>query len=64
VATRLSWARLDAQHGLAYYLRGLAKASKGDTAGGDADIAKGKQLDPNLDKLFTQPARKIIIRRT
>jgi hypothetical protein len=33
-----------------YDRRGLAKRAKGDTAGGDADIAKAKQLDPRLGK--------------
>jgi tetratricopeptide (TPR) repeat protein len=33
-----------------YYQRGLAKQAKGDMAGGDADIAKAKQLNPNTGK--------------
>ena len=28
--------------------RGLAKQHKGDSAGGDADIAKAKQLNPSV----------------
>jgi Flp pilus assembly protein TadD len=30
----------------AYYLRGVAKLKRGDTAGGEADIAKAVALDP------------------
>jgi hypothetical protein len=33
-----------------YQARGRAKKAKGDTAGGAADIARARQLDPNLDK--------------
>jgi len=36
--------RLDSTFTRAYYNRGLAKRSKGDSAGGDADIAMAKQL--------------------
>jgi tetratricopeptide (TPR) repeat protein len=33
-----------------YYERGLAKKAKGDMAGGDADIARARQLNPNTGK--------------
>ena len=33
-----------------YYERGLAKKAKGDMTGGDADIARAKQLNPNTGK--------------
>ncbi|HUO01400.1 MAG TPA: hypothetical protein VMU31_01375, partial [Rhizomicrobium sp.] len=33
-----------------YYQRGLAKKAKGDSAGGDADIARAKALNPNTGK--------------
>lgn len=33
-----------------WYQRGLAKKAKGDTAGGDADIARAKQINPTVAK--------------
>lgn len=33
----------------AYYCRGLTKKKMGDDAGGDADIAKAKELDPTIE---------------
>lgn len=33
----------------AYYCRGLTKKKMGDEAGGDADIAKAKELDPTIE---------------
>ena len=33
-----------------YYLRGVAKLKHGDTAGGEADIAKAVALDPKYAK--------------
>lgn len=42
--------RLDATYAPAVYWRGVAKQRKGDVAGGKGDIAKAKQLDPNVDK--------------
>ena len=33
----------------AYYCRGLTKRKMGDDAGGDADIAKAKELDPTVE---------------
>ena len=32
----------------AYFVRGTVKQVMGDTTGGDADIAKAKELDPNI----------------
>lgn len=40
--------RLNPNYAKAFYNRGQAKRKLGDTAGGDADIAKAKQLDPKL----------------
>ena len=40
--------RLNPSYAKAFYWRGLAKRKAGDTAGGDADIAKAKQLDPKV----------------
>jgi tetratricopeptide (TPR) repeat protein len=40
--------RLNPNYAEAYNNRGLAKRAKGDFAGGDADIAKAKQLNPSL----------------
>jgi len=34
----------------AYYNRSLAKRKTGDVAGANADLARAKQLDPNVDK--------------
>jgi hypothetical protein len=36
--------RLNPSNAGAFYGRGLAKKQKGDTAGGDADIARAKQI--------------------
>ena len=36
--------RLNPNYAEAYTIRGLAKQAKGDSAGGDADRAKAKQL--------------------
>lgn len=35
-----------------YYVRGLAKRALGQTAAGDADVAKGLGMRPELDKLY------------
>ena len=40
--------QLDPKDATAYYYRGLAKGSLGDGVGRDADIAKARQLDPNV----------------
>ena len=42
--------RLNPNFALAFYWRGISKQKKGDKAGGDADIAKAKQLDPKVGK--------------
>ena len=42
--------RLNANYARALYHRGTAKQAKGDAAGGDADIARAKQIDPDIDK--------------
>jgi len=39
--------RLNPNYAEAYTIRGIAKQAKGDSAGGDADIAKAKQLNPS-----------------
>jgi hypothetical protein len=33
------------------YLRGVAKQRKGDNAGGTADIAAAKRIDPNVAEM-------------
>ena len=40
--------RLDPKFALAFYNRGLAKQKIGDTAGGEADLASARALDPNV----------------
>lgn len=40
--------RLNANDAMSLYVRGLSKQRTGDAAGGEADIARAKQLDPNL----------------
>jgi tetratricopeptide (TPR) repeat protein len=40
--------RLDPKYTDAYYNWGIAKRAKGGAAGADADVAKAKQLDPNV----------------
>lgn len=42
--------RLAPNDAISYFVRGLAKQKAGDTAGGDADLAKAQQLDPNLGR--------------
>jgi hypothetical protein len=39
---------------MALYLRGVAKQKKGDTAGGTADIAAAKRIDPNAARIEDQ----------
>jgi tetratricopeptide (TPR) repeat protein len=41
---------LDPKHARALYNRGVAKQKIGDVAGGDADIASARALDPNVGK--------------
>jgi Flp pilus assembly protein TadD len=40
--------KLDPKDANPYYNRGLVKLKKGDKAGGDADIAKARQLNPKV----------------
>jgi hypothetical protein len=40
--------RLNPQDAAAFFNRGRAKNAMGDTAGGDADIAKVRQLQPGI----------------
>lgn len=42
--------RYEPNHAGAYYNRGLAKQAKGDKAGGDADIARGRAIDPKIGR--------------
>jgi Flp pilus assembly protein TadD len=35
----------------ALYERGVTKRKNGDAAGGDADVAAAKAINPNIDKL-------------
>ena len=39
-------------HAESLYLRGIAKLRKGDTPGGDADIAAADALDPKLSDRY------------
>jgi hypothetical protein len=39
---------------MAFYLRGVAKQKKGDKAGGTADIAAAKRIDPNAAGIMDQ----------
>ncbi|HVM77773.1 MAG TPA: tetratricopeptide repeat protein [Stellaceae bacterium] len=45
---------LDPKKAVSLYGRGLARHAKGDRAGGDADIAAAKALDPSLPRLFRE----------
>lgn len=45
-----SW-RADPSLGKALYMRGLAKKHLNDISGGEADIARAIEIDPNLKKL-------------
>ena len=40
--------RLDPKMAQAFYTRGFAKRKKGDVAGGDADMAKARAIQPNI----------------
>ena len=40
--------KLDPKNALAFNNRGIAKLKKGDKEGGEADIAKAKQLQPDI----------------
>jgi tetratricopeptide (TPR) repeat protein len=40
--------RLNPNDANAFVLRGLVKRTRGDSTGGDADVAKARQLNPNL----------------
>jgi tetratricopeptide (TPR) repeat protein len=42
--------RLDSSYAVAYYNRGLAKKARGDTAEGEVDILRAKQLNPDVGK--------------
>ena len=42
----------NARDAWALYGRGLAKRRKGDNAGGDADIAAAKKIEPNIATVF------------
>jgi tetratricopeptide (TPR) repeat protein len=41
---------LDPRLAFAYFSRGLARRAQGDAAGAAADIAKAKELNPNLGR--------------
>jgi tetratricopeptide (TPR) repeat protein len=45
--------KVDPKCGSCYIGQGLAKRAEGDTIGGDADIAKGKQMSPKATDNFT-----------
>jgi Flp pilus assembly protein TadD len=40
--------KLNPMNATAYYNRGVTKKRKGDSTGGDADIARANELSPNL----------------
>jgi tetratricopeptide (TPR) repeat protein len=40
--------KLDPKNAMAHYHRGLARRAKGDTAGGDADIARAREIQPGI----------------
>ena len=42
--------KLDPKNALAFNNRGIAKLKKGDKEGGEADIAKAKQLQPDIGR--------------
>lgn len=42
--------KLDPQNAYAFYNRGSAKLAAGDAAGGNADIAQAKKIDPKIGK--------------
>jgi hypothetical protein len=46
--------RLDSKLPSALYGRGFAKLKKRDLAGGDADIAAAKTVEPNIEEEFAR----------
>jgi Flp pilus assembly protein TadD len=55
--------KIDPRNALAFNNRGVAKLKKGDKDGGEADIAKAKQLQPGIgqpqDKLGSDAAAEV-----
>jgi tetratricopeptide (TPR) repeat protein len=47
--------KLDPKNALAFNNRGIAKLKKGDKEGGEADIAKAKQLQPGIGQPQDKP---------
>jgi tetratricopeptide (TPR) repeat protein len=47
--------KLDPKNALAFNNRGIAKLKKGDKEGGEADIAKAKQLQPGIGQPQDNP---------
>jgi tetratricopeptide (TPR) repeat protein len=47
--------KLDPKNALAFNNRGIAKLKKGDKEGGEADVAKAKQLQPGIGQPQDQP---------
>ena len=48
--------KVDPNNALAFNNRGIVKLKKGDKEGGEADIAKAKQLQPSIGEPQTKPA--------
>ena len=46
--------RLDPKLASSLYGRGLAKRKKGDSSGGDADVAAATGIDPNIGADFAR----------
>jgi Flp pilus assembly protein TadD len=47
--------KIDPKNALAFNNRGIAKLKKGDKEGGEADIAKAKQLQPGIGQAQDNP---------
>ena len=47
--------KLDPKNALAFNNRGIAKLKKGDKEGGEADMAKAKQLQPGIGQPQDKP---------
>src|SRR5262249_6746697 len=48
--------KVDPNYADAYFNRGLAKRRKGDTSGYEADMARARELDPNVASVRSTPA--------
>ena len=54
----------DPKDWVALYGRGIAKLGKGDTAGGNADVAAAKAIKPDIDRIAAKYGILVAAART